>query len=50
MSDTENDVHGKIACYQWHQSAVSDLLSSGPVDGKSLYCALLVWEIYLLRL
>ncbi len=50
MSDTENDTHGKIACYLWHQSAVPDLLSSDPVDGKSFYDVLLVWEIYLLRL
>jgi hypothetical protein len=42
MSDIGNDTPGKMACYQWHRSAVSDLMFSDTADGKSLYSALLV--------
>ena len=39
MSNTGNDAHGKMACYQWHGSALTDLMSSVPVEtsGKNLY-------------
>ena len=39
MSNTENDINGKITCYLWHRGTVPDILASDPVDGWSQYAA-----------